>query len=136
MPQLKDSPTASKEIRLSEVIPLMQEVHRSNGKFVPNIGIPSAIKRKEELIIERAMEHCGFKTVMACVLGIIQVLFLFVFVFPVAGFCFSLCLFFLFFFFRSKGYTFLFLGHDNVLVFWRVYLQMSYISNTTLKIQI
>lgn len=98
MPQLKDSPTASKEIRLSEVIPLMQEVHRSNGKFVPNIGIPSAIKRKEELIIERAMEHCGFKTMMACVLGIIQVLF-FVFVFPVAVFCFSLCLVFFVFLF-------------------------------------
>ena len=134
MPQLKDSPTASKEIRLSEVIPLMQEVHRSNGKFVPNIGIPSAIKRKEELIIERAMEHCGFKTVMACVLGIIQVLFFFVF--PVAVFLFFALLVFLFFFFRSKGYTFLFLGHDNVLVFWRVYLQMSYISNTAIKIQI
>ena len=100
MPQLKDSPTASKEIRLSEVIPLMQEVHRSNGKFVPNIGIPSAIKRKEELIIERAMEHCGFKTMMACVLGIIQVLFfVFVFVFPVAVFCFSLCLVFFVFLF-------------------------------------
>lgn len=72
MSHLNDSPATSKEIRLSEVIPLMQEVHRSNGKFVPNIGIPSAIKQKEELIIERAMEHCGFKTVMACVLGIIQ----------------------------------------------------------------
>lgn len=56
-------------IKFSEIIPLMNEVHHSNGKFVPNIGIPSAIKQKEEVIVERMMEHCGFKTVMACVLG-------------------------------------------------------------------
>ena len=103
MPQLNDSPAASKEIRLSEVIPLMQEVHRSNGKFVPNIGIPSAIKQKEELIIERAMEHCGFKTVMACVLGIIQILLFFCFCFSCFVFCVVCLGFFLLFFFHSKG---------------------------------
>ena len=56
-------------IQLSEIIPLMEEVHRGNGHFVPNIGIPSAFKQKEEIVVERMMEHCGFKTAMACVLG-------------------------------------------------------------------
>ena len=56
-------------LAMSEVIPLMQEIHRTNGAFVPNIGIPSAIKQKEDLMMERMMEHCGFKTGMACVLG-------------------------------------------------------------------
>lgn len=97
MSHLNDSPATSKEIRLSEVIPLMQEIHRSNGKFVPNIGIPSAIKQKEELIIERAMEHCGFKTVMACVLGIIQKKNFFLLQFFVFVFCF-VCFFVVFLF--------------------------------------
>ena len=56
-------------VKFSQIIPLMEEVHRANGKFVPNVGIPAAMKQKEEVIVERVMEHCGFKTVMACVLG-------------------------------------------------------------------
>ena len=56
-------------VQFSRIIPLMEEVHRTNGKFVPNVGIPAAMKQKEEVIVERVMEHCGFKTVMACVLG-------------------------------------------------------------------
>ena len=58
-------------IKFSQIIPLMGEVHRTNGKFVPNVGIPAAMKQKEEVIVERVMEHCGFKTVMACVLGLL-----------------------------------------------------------------
>ncbi|XP_065661505.1 mitochondrial import inner membrane translocase subunit Tim22 [Hydra vulgaris] len=56
-------------IQISEILPLIEEVRRANGRFVPNIGIPSATKQKEEVIIERVMEHCGFKTGMAFVLG-------------------------------------------------------------------
>ncbi|XP_066927458.1 mitochondrial import inner membrane translocase subunit Tim22-like [Clytia hemisphaerica] len=56
-------------VKFSEIIPLMQQVHRSNGMFVPNVGIPAAMKQKEEVVVERMMEHCGFKTGMACVLG-------------------------------------------------------------------
>ena len=62
-------PNKTDDILLSQIIPVMEEVHRSNGRFVPNIGIPSAIKQKEEMVVERMMEHCGFKTGMACVLG-------------------------------------------------------------------
>ena len=72
-------------VKFSQIIPLMSEVHRTNGKFVPNIGIPAAMKQKEEVIVERVMEHCGFKTVMACVLGILSLLFaiLFIYIFPI-----------------------------------------------------
>jgi len=57
------------DLQLSEVLPLMAEVHRSNGRYVPNIGIPSAHKQKEDVVVERLLQHCGFKAGMALVLG-------------------------------------------------------------------
>lgn len=58
-----------REIPMSEIIPVLQQIRRQHGVFVPNIGIPGAIKQKEEVVMERVMEHCGFKAGMALVLG-------------------------------------------------------------------
>ena len=66
---MASSEEGKQDIQLSEVIPLMEEVHRMNGRFVPNIGIPSAFKQKDEVWLERMMGRCDFKTFMACVLG-------------------------------------------------------------------
>ena len=56
-------------LQLSQIIPLMKQIREGTGIFTPNIGIPSANKQKEELIVQNAMEHCGFKSGMALVLG-------------------------------------------------------------------
>ncbi len=56
-------------LTLSQVIPALEEVRKGKVNVVPTPAIPSMTKRKEEVVVERVMENCAFKTVMACVLG-------------------------------------------------------------------
>ncbi|XP_065054928.1 mitochondrial import inner membrane translocase subunit Tim22-like [Rhopilema esculentum] len=56
-------------LRLSQVIPTLEEFRNSKVNFTPTPAIPSMLKRKEEVVVERVMENCAFKTAMACVLG-------------------------------------------------------------------
>ena len=57
-------------LKLSEVIPAIEEFKRNKMIFTPTPAISGMSKRKEEVVVERVMENCAFKTVMACVLGI------------------------------------------------------------------
>ena len=61
---------ASGNLRLSQVLPAFEEFKKSKVIFTPTPAIPSMMKKKEEVVVERVMENCAFKTVMACVLGI------------------------------------------------------------------
>ena len=56
-------------LRLSQVIPALEEFRNNQVNFTPTPAIPSMLKKKEEVVVERVMENCAFKTVMACVLG-------------------------------------------------------------------
>eukprot|EP00112_Aurelia_sp_Birch-Aquarium-sp1_P003327 Seg1372.4 transcript_id=Seg1372.4/GoldUCD/mRNA.D3Y31 product="Mitochondrial import inner membrane translocase subunit Tim22" protein_id=Seg1372.4/GoldUCD/D3Y31 len=60
---------ASGSLRLSQVLPAFEEFKKSKVTFTPTPAIPSMMKKKEEVVVERVMENCAFKTVMACVLG-------------------------------------------------------------------
>ena len=56
-------------LKLSQVIPAIEEFKRNKVIFTPTPAISGMSKRKEEVVVERVMENCAFKTVMACVLG-------------------------------------------------------------------
>lgn len=56
-------------MKLSEIIPALEEFKKNKVIFTPTPAIPSMSKKKEEVVVERVMENCAFKTVMACVLG-------------------------------------------------------------------
>ena len=56
-------------LKLSQVIPAIEEFKKNKVIFTPIPAIPSMSKKKEEVVVERVMENCAFKTVMACVLG-------------------------------------------------------------------
>ena len=58
-------------LKLSEVIPTIEEFKKSKVLFTPTPAISGMSKRKEEVIVERVMENCVFKSVMACVIGIL-----------------------------------------------------------------
>ncbi len=55
---------------LSQIIPALEEARKGKINAVPTPAIPSMTKKKEEVMVERVMENCAFKTVMACVLGL------------------------------------------------------------------
>ena len=43
--------------------------HRFSTFTLPNVGIPQPSKTREELVISRIMESCGFRTALSCVAG-------------------------------------------------------------------
>jgi len=56
-------------LKLSEVIPAIEEFKKNKVIFTPTPAISGMSKRKEEVVVERVMENCVFKSVMACVIG-------------------------------------------------------------------
>lgn len=66
---LRPSSSGLLGLKLSQVIPALEEFKKSKVIFTPTPAIPSMSKRKEEVVVERVMENCAFKTVMACVIG-------------------------------------------------------------------
>ena len=64
------SPTENKTFDMMHMMdsligPNKQKYHEGERSF----GLPQPLKSKEELMIERGMESCTFKTTISCVLG-------------------------------------------------------------------
>ena len=60
------------EMPLSSIIPAVQEVRKRRPPFVPSVGLPNVIRTPQELMVERAMENCAFKSVLAGVIGTVR----------------------------------------------------------------
>ena len=60
------------EMPLSSIIPAVQEVRKRRPPFVPSVGLPNVIRTPQELMVERAMENCAFKSVLAGVVGTVR----------------------------------------------------------------
>lgn len=69
MEENKDDLGQPRGLRLSQILPALAQVRITKTDVVPIPAIPSMTKQKEEVVVERVMENCAFKTVMACVLG-------------------------------------------------------------------
>ena len=70
MEENKDDLGQPRGLRLSQILPALAQVRITKTDVVPIPAIPSMTKQKEEVVVERVMENCAFKTVMACVLGL------------------------------------------------------------------
>lgn len=57
------------QIPLSSIIPAVQEARRHRPPFVPSVGLPNVLRTPQELLVERVMENCAFKSVLAGVVG-------------------------------------------------------------------
>lgn len=60
------------EMPLSSIIPAVQEVRKRRPPFIPSVGLPNVIRTPQELMVERAMENCAFKSVLAGVVGTVR----------------------------------------------------------------
>mgnify|MGYP001799723787 CR=1 FL=1 len=56
-------------IRLSSIIPAIEEIRKQRPPFVPSVGLPQITRSPQEQMVERVMENCAFKSVLAGVLG-------------------------------------------------------------------
>lgn len=59
----------NQQIPLSSIIPAVQEARRHRPPFVPSVGLPNVLRTPQELMVERVMENCAFKSVLAGVVG-------------------------------------------------------------------
>lgn len=57
------------EFPLSSIIPAIEEARKRRPPFVPSVGLPNVIRTPQELMVERVMENCAFKSVLAGVVG-------------------------------------------------------------------
>ena len=57
------------ELPLSGIIPAIEEARKRRPPFVPTVGLPNVIRTPQELMVERVMENCAFKSVLAGVVG-------------------------------------------------------------------
>lgn len=57
------------QLPLSGIIPAIEEARRQRPPFVPSVGLPNVIRTPQELMVERVMENCAFKSVLAGVVG-------------------------------------------------------------------
>ena len=65
-----DRSVAIKEkMQLSAVIPAIEEARKHRPPFVPSVGLPNVVRTPQELMVERVMENCAFKSVLAGVVG-------------------------------------------------------------------
>lgn len=59
----------NQQMPLSSIIPAVQEARRHRPPFVPSVGLPNVIRTPQELMVERVMENCAFKSILAGVVG-------------------------------------------------------------------
>ena len=59
----------NEQMPLSSIIPAVQEARKHRPPFVPSVGLPNVIRTPQELMVERVMENCAFKSVLAGVVG-------------------------------------------------------------------
>lgn len=57
------------QLPLSGIIPAIEEARRKRPPFVPSVGLPNVLRTPQELMVERVMENCAFKSVLAGVVG-------------------------------------------------------------------
>lgn len=57
------------QLPLSSIIPAIEEARKQRPPFVPSVGLPNVIRTPQELMVERGMENCAFKSVLAGVVG-------------------------------------------------------------------
>ena len=57
------------QLPLSGIIPAIEEARRQRPPFIPSVGLPNVIRTPQELMVERVMENCAFKSVLAGVVG-------------------------------------------------------------------
>lgn len=63
-------PGAIGTLRMSTIIPAIEEARRQRPPIVPSLGLPQASRTPQEMMIERVMENCAFKSALAGVAGI------------------------------------------------------------------
>lgn len=56
-------------LRMSTIIPAIEEARRKRPPIIPSLGLPQATRTPQELMIERVMENCAFKSALAGVAG-------------------------------------------------------------------
>ena len=56
-------------IRLSSIIPAVEEIRKQRPPFIPSVGLPQITRSPQEQMVERVMENCAFKSILAGVLG-------------------------------------------------------------------
>lgn len=56
-------------LRMSTIIPAIEEVRRQRPPIVPSLGLPQASRTPQELMVERVFENCAFKSALAGVAG-------------------------------------------------------------------
>lgn len=59
----------NEQMPLSSIIPAVQEARKHRPPFVPSVGLPNVIRTPQELMVEKVMENCAFKSVLAGVVG-------------------------------------------------------------------
>ena len=55
----------NQQMPLSSIIPAVQEARKHRPPFVPSVGLPNVIRTPQELMVERVMENCAFKSILA-----------------------------------------------------------------------
>ncbi|EDO47542.1 predicted protein [Nematostella vectensis] len=48
---------------------MIEEARRQRGPFVPSVGLPNTLRTPQEMMVERVMENCAFKSALAGVAG-------------------------------------------------------------------
>ena len=56
-------------LRMSTIIPAIEQARRQRPPIIPSIGLPQATRTPQELMVERVMENCAFKSALAGVAG-------------------------------------------------------------------
>ncbi|XP_031557338.1 mitochondrial import inner membrane translocase subunit Tim22-like [Actinia tenebrosa] len=56
-------------LRMSTIIPTIEEARRQRAPIVPSLGLPQASRTPQELMVERVFENCAFKSALAGVAG-------------------------------------------------------------------
>ena len=69
----------NEQMPLSSIIPAVQEARKYRPPFVPSVGLPNVIRTPQELMVERVMENCAFKSVLAGVVGTDKTSFCFIY---------------------------------------------------------
>ena len=59
----------NEQMPLSSIIPAVQEARKHRPPFIPSVGLPNVIRTPQELMVERVMENCVFKSALAGVVG-------------------------------------------------------------------
>lgn len=57
------------QLPMSSIIPAIEEARKQRPPFVPSVGLPNVIRTPQERMVERVMENCAFKSVLAGVVG-------------------------------------------------------------------